>query len=728
MTTDSIPTVTLFIADDRDRQLLAEWLGEAYEVSTRAESRVGVGTDLVLVDVESFPQLKSGLREWKEGESPVFAPVLLVAEDEPNESFDPSQWETIDGLYIVDDVVSTPIEKAVLYRRLENLLERRELSEELAAQYRRSEQRFERLFEEIPDLTVVLDSEDYITAINQAFRAMTGLDTAADQSVQLSDIEAFPPETVALIEQRIEAVLANETIDEQPIVRLETPAGETRYVSVSAAALQFEQEQEVIVVLRDVTERRRRERELERTEQRFRQIAGNVSEVIWLTSIEGELLYVSPGYEELTGRTEADLSADPVALALEHVHPDDRERFAEYTETVFSEPASQDVHTIEYRLVDESGETRWIRTESYPVYGPDGSVTRLVGILDDVTERKQRERRFDAIFNQTFQLTGLVDPDGTIIEVNDRAVEYLDFDRDTIVGSPIWEGASSVLRPDARDRLAEHVDRAADGEFVRYEEAVTSAEGTATLDISIKPITDSFGEVVLLIVEARDVSERKERERELARKNERLEEFASIVSHDLRNPLQIIRARMGIARDTGDLEHLDAAEDAVARMDRLIDDLLDLARHGDLSVDGDTISIEEIASRAWLSVDPTNAEIEVDAPDSVDADPDRLAQLLENLFRNALEHGTGDDEDGPVSIRVGQTDDGFFVADDGPGVPEDKRDSIFELGHTTDNNSTGFGLTIVAEIVEAHGWSVEVADDPNLGGTRFEISGVEHAE
>ena len=732
-------TVTLFVAEDRDRQLLAEWLGEEYEVSTPVEPRVGVGTDLVIVDAASFPQLKDGLREWKTEAEPVFAPVLLVAEQAQSEAFDPSDWETIDGLYIVDDIVSIPIEKAVLYRRIENLLERRDLSGQLASRYRRSERRFERLFDGVPDPVFVLSEDGALTSANEAFRTLTGLDDVPERSVRLADVDALSATTADRIEEQAAAAFADEPLpDQQPTVRLETPDGEVRYASVSAATLDVEGQREAVVVLRDVTERRERERELERIEQRFRQIAEHVSEIIWLTTIDGDLLYASPGYEELTGRSVEDLASDPGEIALEHAHPDDRERLESYIDRIFSDPGQQDVHTIEYRLLTADGQTRWIETDTYPVYGPDGQVTRLVGILEDVTERKRRERRFDAIFNQTFQLTGLLDPDGRVVELNDQAVAYLDLDREAAVGARVWDAASEILDDQRRDRLVEHVERAAAGEFVRYEERVVAADGVATLDVSIKPIRDTFGEVVLLVVEARDISERKERERELARQNERLEEFASIVSHDLRNPLQIIRARLGIARDTGDLDHLEPAEDAVDRMDRLIDDLLDLARHGDLSVDVEPVSIEEVATRAWLSSDEGDATLDVAAPEPIRADPDRVAQLLENLFRNSVEHGStgsrtqSDDavEHGGtnVTVRVEQTADGVAVVDDGPGIPAAERDLIFDLGHTTATDGTGFGLAIVKEIVDAHGWSIAVENDPETGGARFEITGVERLE
>jgi signal transduction histidine kinase len=92
---------------------------------------------------------------------------------------------------------------------------------------------------------------------------------------------------------------------------------------------------------------------------------------------------------------------------------------------------------------------------------------------------------------------------------------------------------------------------------------------------------------------------------------------------------------------------------------------------------------------------------------------------LENLFRNAIEHG-GED----VTIRVGGLSDGFYVEDDGPGVPEDARDEVFEVGYSTSPDGTGFGLNIVKEIAEAHNWEITLTEG-TTGGARFEITNVE---
>jgi signal transduction histidine kinase len=161
-------------------------------------------------------------------------------------------------------------------------------------------------------------------------------------------------------------------------------------------------------------------------------------------------------------------------------------------------------------------------------------------------------------------------------------------------------------------------------------------------------------------------------------------------------------------------------------MDALTEEVLTLARNGRV-VEGCTpVALREVARNAWTMADTGEADLTLtDAATGRDvlADAERLQQLFENVFRNAAEHA------GPApTVTVGTLPDraGFWVADDGPGIPPEDRDRIFESGYTTDETGTGFGLGIVERVAEAHGWTVSVAGDAS-SGARFEVAGVEFA-
>ncbi|WP_459193560.1 sensor histidine kinase [Halosimplex sp. J119] len=227
--------------------------------------------------------------------------------------------------------------------------------------------------------------------------------------------------------------------------------------------------------------------------------------------------------------------------------------------------------------------------------------------------------------------------------------------------------------------------------------------------------------------------------RELQRQNERLEQFASTVSHDLRNPLNVASGHLRLierkAEDFGDdvveslCSHVETIDGAHERMEGIIDDVLALARDGRDIEEPQSVDLETIARDAWATVDSGDVAFAVTGTRTVEADPDRLRQAFENLFRNAVDHGLPDDETGtgsdgdpPLSVEVGLTETGFYVADDGTGIPPDAVDDVFEYGHTTDPDGTGFGLAIVETIVTAHGWSIAV--DEGHDGAKFVVTGV----
>jgi signal transduction histidine kinase len=279
----------------------------------------------------------------------------------------------------------------------------------------------------------------------------------------------------------------------------------------------------------------------------------------------------------------------------------------------------------------------------------------------------------------------------------------------------IGESVATALSAYPEIRAA--IDDDADGEIV----SVSTPTGQRHLEVTVSPVTDHRGMAVGSVVLMHDVTDQQRQQRELKRQNEQLDQFASLVSHDLRNPLNVAVGRTELAQQTGDLSHLDDVQAAHDRMERLIDDVLALARQGQTLDETAPVSLSSAAATAWHNVETAAATLEIDADATIVADEGRLERLFENLFRNAVEHASSD-----VAVNVGVADDGFYVEDDGPGIPEDEREAVFDAGYTNAADGTGFGLAIVEEIAQAHGWTVEVADDEDgRGGARFVFRGVE---
>ncbi len=208
------------------------------------------------------------------------------------------------------------------------------------------------------------------------------------------------------------------------------------------------------------------------------------------------------------------------------------------------------------------------------------------------------------------------------------------------------------------------------------------------------------------------------RERELQRENDRLETVASIISHDLRNPLNVCTGHLELAREECDSEHLDRVGSSLDRSIAIIEDMLTIVKQGK-SIEGVTpVSLEALAGKCEQNVETADADIRLESDCAFEADADRVRHILENLFRNAAEHGGPD-----VTVRVGRLDDGFYVADDGPGIAPGQREEVFEVGYSNSSEGTGFGLPIVEQVADSHGWDVTVTESRD-GGARFEITGV----
>jgi signal transduction histidine kinase len=241
---------------------------------------------------------------------------------------------------------------------------------------------------------------------------------------------------------------------------------------------------------------------------------------------------------------------------------------------------------------------------------------------------------------------------------------------------------------------------------------------------AVDTTTDAFDDsdielAELLVSHTATALDRLVRERELERQNERLDRFASAVSHDLRNPLNVASGRLELLAEECESPHLDAVADAHDRMEHLIEDLLTFARMGTDSIEYTAVDLGALVDDRWDELATAGATLHTESARAVRADRDRLQQLVDNLLKNALDHGGAD-----VTVTVGELDDGFYVEDDGPGVPEGDRAEVFEAGFTSSTDGTGFGLNIVEQVADVHGWEVTLTTGSD-GGARFEIHDVD---
>jgi PAS domain S-box-containing protein len=455
----------------------------------------------------------------------------------------------------------------------------------------------------------------------------------------------------------------------------------------------------------------------------YRTLVEDSNDVATVIDPDGTITFVSPSVRRVLGYEPEELVGE---VGYEYQHPDDREVVAERIEALRADP--EEPQTAEVRFERADGSWCWIETTMRNRIDDDAIGGVLVNSRD-ITERKERERKrrklaeeYDALLDNSGDAIFLLDVDSTGDDVEFRFARL----------SPGYETQTGLTTEDVRNETPREVfgdERGAElerkyrrcvdeREPISYQEELDMAEDARFWQTSLAPVVVD-GEIVRLVGIARNITDRVERERELQRKNDRLDEFAGVISHDIRNPLNVAQGRTALLQEESESEHLDPVERALDRIESIIDDTLILARQGNTVGDQETVEMADLVGRCWGMVESPDATLGIADEFAVRGDPDRLQHVFENLFRNAVEHGGND-----VTVRVGRDGaDGLYVADDGSGIPASERDRVFEAGESF-SGGTGFGLTIVKRIAEAHGWRVTVTESRD-GGARFEFTGVD---
>ncbi|MFB6082613.1 MAG: histidine kinase N-terminal 7TM domain-containing protein [Halorientalis sp.] len=338
----------------------------------------------------------------------------------------------------------------------------------------------------------------------------------------------------------------------------------------------------------------------------------------------------------------------------------------------------------------------------------------------------------------------VLDHAGRIVDINPMGKRILAREGDRVVGNHVQSVIPPDIFVDGTPSFFDAESGTMDGRFTGI--WVETPDGDQRcFDVLITSLGDGEADgLVALIHDVTDRERRKrklrEQNRELKRQNDQLEDFASIVSHDLRNPLAVADGHLELVERETDSDHVGPARDALDRMGEIVDDVLTLAKSGQSVGDTERVRFAAVATEAWETVDTGPATLRAESDTAVEGDRTRLRRMFENFFRNAVEHGstspqsqapedaaehgsTSPQSQAPeVTVTVGDLPNGFFVEDDGPGIPEDERDAVLEQGYTTAEDGTGFGLAIIRTIVEAHGWEITVTES-ETGGARFEITG-----
>ena len=342
----------------------------------------------------------------------------------------------------------------------------------------------------------------------------------------------------------------------------------------------------------------------------------------------------------------------------------------------------------------------------------DGDTT--AGEPEESTAQSDRTSVLDALDRSFPDYAFLHDRDGTYVDLLLGRRSVGENSREELIGSTVYE----VLSTDAADRVTAAIREAIDDwETVSVEYPVETGGQTRHYEAMVSPLAFDGRETAVLV--ARDVTELRRRREQLRRRNERLEAFTSIVCHDLKNPLNTAQGYLELLQTelSDPPEEVGAVARALERMEEISQGVLALAHHERADLDLAPVDAESVTADCWEVTTTADATLETE-PFRLVADETSLRHVFENLFANSVTHG------GPeTTVRVGPTADGFYVADDGPGIPPEHRELVFETGASFGDEGSGIGLVVVETVAEAHDWTVSVTESW-AGGARFEFAGV----
>jgi PAS domain S-box-containing protein len=569
------------------------------------------------------------------------------------------------------------------------------LAQDVTAEARREQElsaereQFQLLTESVEEYAfVIVDTNGLVQTWTEDAEELFGYDT---ETAIGTPISRFYPDNGGVVPDRLlqQARVAGESSHEG---WLQGADGLEFYAEIRHAPLETDDGafRGYAMIVRDMTDRRQQRRRTER-------FVEESQDVICVVERDGTITYVSGSASRVLAHDPDDLVGQNL---FDHLHPDGREAAMETFVASLENPDA----TVEADCRIRSGTGEWRNVEGKcRNMLDDDAIDGMLLYLRDVTETKRRARRFESIFNQTFQFTGLLNPDGTVVEVNNAALEFGGLNRAEIVGEQFtdvfwWTHSETVT-----ERLQNALDRAVNGEFVRYETEVRGANGLATIDFSVKPITDENGTITTLVVEGRDITDRERHRRHF-------EVMHRVMRHNMRNDLTKVRGWAGLMCDESDPEQradqFKTVERVLNQWERMIEKLRKMRELSGPRQRNHVLAeslIGEAASGVDVSVETT---VTGDTSARVPAD---VEMAVEELVENAASVSEW--------VTVELTNAGaewveLHVRDDGPGMSEMDA-TVLETGEETQlSHSRGLGLWIVRTVVSNVGGDVSVVSGP----------------
>ncbi|UUO08399.1 PAS domain S-box protein [Blastopirellula sp. J2-11] len=605
----------------------------------------------------------------------------------------------------------------------------------------------------IGDAVISTDAEGLVTFLNPVAAALTGW--SQQEAIGRSLTEVFSiinestrqpvenPAERALREGKIVG-LANHTV-------LIAKEGTERFIDDSAAPIRDAANKIVgaVLVFRDISERKEIENESRQHEERYRTLFNTIDEGFCVVEmifddagkpIDYQFLELNPAFEKQTGLVNA------AGKRMRELAPDHEEKWFEiYGQVAVTGDSTRFVHQA------KALDGRWFDVYAFRV-GSESS-QRVALLFTDITQRRQTEQdrrdseeRFRTLVEQVQDYAiFMTDPQGRATSWNEGVQRVLGFDESEFIGQDI---VSLIFTPeDVVSGIAQaELDQAAAVGSASDDRWMLRKDGTRFWAAGVTTgLLDEDEKLLGFMKVMRDQTERKRLEDELrqvaadlSESDRRKTEFLATLGHELRNPLAPIRTGLEVMKVVKDNPELienvrSTMERQTQQMVRLIDDLLDVSRitRGRIELRTSQITLGEIIRSAVEAtqpfVDEAGHTLQVTLPESpilLDADPNRLAQVFSNLLNNSSKYTP----DGGHIWLMAQCENGevaVTIKDDGLGIPLDQQSQIFEMFAQIDRplekgyTGLGIGLTLVKQLVELHGGTIDVQSDGPDQGSEF---------
>lgn len=603
------------------------------------------------------------------------------------------------------------------------------------------------VLDRLTDIFFVFDLQGRFLHWNDRLTEVTGY--TDDEISSMTPMDFFVQEDYEQVNDAISKIVEDGSATE--IVRIKTRGGRLLPYEFTGSMVTFDDgsPRYVCGVARDVSQRHHSERALRERQQALSNLIRNLPGVVYRYQNEPgfPVEFMSEGCTDLTGYERSRLESGSVSWANDVIHPEDRE---DVRRAVREALENGTPYQTSYRINTAEDGVRWVWEQGRGVDDPDGSVEYLDGYLTEITdiveieEKLRREKAFtDSALDAQTDIFYVFAPDGSILRWNDRfneATGYTDEEIESMHTIDFVEADDVPTVLDAIDRVTTQ------REPVSIEATLVSKGGSHTpyeftgsvIDDIGDRIYDTTNHDIYICGTGRDISQRITAERQrkeainkLERSNDELERFAYVASHDLKEPLRMIRSYLDLIerRYEGELdddadEFISYAVDGAERMRKMIDDLLTYSRIGTDDITVQSIDCNAVLDRVLeslqISIEETDAEIRVESLPTIEGDPQQLGQLFQNLISNAIAYSG----ERPPEIRIVTTDLDdewrFSISDNGVGIEPEQRDAVFEIFSSgAVSQSTGIGLAVCQKIVHRHGGRIWVDSEPNIGSTFY---------